>query len=91
MLNTKNLVIFGTGVLAGYLLTQYLSGKIAKGDGTPMTPPNVDGGVVSPNTIDKQAICEQKLMEAISVMKFSSETDMEDFKAQFMSDCLATI
>jgi hypothetical protein len=90
MLNTKNLVIFGTGVLAGYLLTQYLSGKIAKGDGTPMTPP-IDGGVVSPNTIDKQAICEQKLMEATSVMKFSSETGMEDFKAQFMSDCLATI
>jgi hypothetical protein len=56
-----------------------------------MTPPIVDGGVVSPNTIDKQAICQQKLMDATSVMKFSSETDMQDFKAQFMSDCLATI
>jgi hypothetical protein len=51
-----------------------------------MTPPSV-----SPNTIDKQTICEQKLMDATSVMKFSSETDMEDFKKQFMSDCLATI
>lgn len=85
MLNTKNLVIFGTGVLAGYLLTQYLSGKIAKGDGTPMTPPSV-----SPNTIDKQTICEQKLMDATSVMRFSSEMDMEDFKKQFMTDCLSS-
>jgi hypothetical protein len=85
MLNTKNLVIFGTGVLAGYLLTQYLSGKIAKSDGTPMMP-SVGG-----NIPDKQAICEKKMMDATSVMKFSSETDMQDFKAQFMSDCLATI
>jgi len=85
MFNTKNLVIFGTGVLVGYLLTQYLSGKIAKGDGTPMTPPSV-----SPNIPDKQTICEQKLMDAISVMKFSSEMDMEDFKKQFMTDCLSS-
>ena len=88
MMNTKNLVIFGTGVLAGYLLTQYLSGKIAKSDGTPMTPPAIGGAGILPDT--KQADCEKKMTDATSVMKFSSETDMEDFKKQFMSDCLSS-
>jgi hypothetical protein len=90
-MNTKNLVIFGAGVLTGYLLTQFFAGKI-QGVTPPSTEPAVIGSAGNvPDMMPSQAEadCSAKMMEAMATMRFGSDADMESYKTQFMSDCLA--
>lgn len=80
-MTTKHLVIFGAGVLAGYLLMDYLR-KQKQQQVTPVTEPPV--AVVDP----KVAYCEASLLEALKTVRIGAD-QLEAYKAQFMADCLA--
>jgi len=79
-MTTKHLVIFAGGVLAGYLLMDYL--RKQKQQVTPVTEPPV--AVVDP----KVANCEASLLEALKTVRIGAD-QLEAYKAQFMADCLA--
>jgi hypothetical protein len=79
-MTTKHLVIFGGGVLAGYLLMDYL--RKQKQQVTPVTEPPV--AVVDP----KVAQCEASLQQNLMTARIPSD-QLEAYKAQFMADCLS--
>ena len=91
-MDTKKLVIFGAGVLTGYLLTQFFAGKIQGVNPPTVSEPPVIGSAGNvPDMMPSQAEadCSAKMMEAMSTVRFGSDADMESWKTQFMSDCLA--
>ena len=74
-MTTKHLLIFGAGILTGYLLVDYLRRK------TPTTTPVA---AVNP----KVALCEAMLQQNLMTARIPSD-QIEAYKAQFMSDCLS--
>jgi hypothetical protein len=82
-MDTKNLVIFGAGVIAGYLLVDYLR-KNPMGTTTPtqnIPPP------APPVVNDKVAICQASLDEHLQTLRMIPES-LEAYKQQYMSDCI---
>ena len=81
-MDTKNLVIFGAGVIAGYLLVDYLRknpmGTTPIGNIPPPAPPIVN---------DKVAICQASLDEYLQSVKMKPE-NLEAYKKEYMDDCL---
>ena len=86
-MQTKNLVIFAAGVLTGYLLTQFISGKI---EGVQSPIPQQPEPIAEVDLTAKTAECDKKLMESMMTLRFGSEMQMEEYKNQFMKDCLSS-
>ena len=73
-MTTKHLLIFGAGILTGYLLVDYLR----------KTPTATPVATVDP----KVALCEAMLQQHLQTVKISAD-QLEAYKTQFMSDCLS--
>jgi hypothetical protein len=90
-MNTRDLVIFGAGALTGYLITQYLAGKIVLPTQTATaTTPEVVIPIDIPSGTS-QADCENKMSQQMSTIRFGSEQDMNQWQSDFMRDCLNPI
>lgn len=86
-METKTLVIFLAGGVAGYLLCQYMSGKIEG-----MTPPTVSqpSPSPSPGQLDPKVLdCQSKLNIQLANVRLVPEKEQE-FKDSFMRDCLSS-
>lgn len=86
-MQTKTLVIFFAGGIAGYLLSQYLSGKI---EGvTPPAPTNPP----TPNTTGQVDLnpkiqeCQNKLNAKLAELNLPADK-VQDYSDTFMSNCL---
>jgi len=94
-MNTRDLVIFGAGALTGYLITQYLAGKIVLPTQTATATPPIVGNVgIIPIDIPSgtsQADCENKMSQQMQTIRFGSEQDMNQWQSDFMRDCLNPI
>lgn len=82
-METKSIVIFGMGMIVGYLLTNYMTSM----QSGVMTPPvaNPDGTTPGQSLND---YCEDEWMKIAMVSKFSSEEGAAAEKLAFMKDCL---
>ena len=78
-MTTKHLVIFGAGVLAGYLLVDYLR-KNEMGTSQLGVPPTA----IDP----KVAECEGMFQQHLQTLRMPPE-NLEAYKKQYMSDCVS--
>jgi len=78
-MDTKNLVIFGVGVIAGYLLVDYLR-KNPMGSTT--TNP-----IPVPPIATNEATCQASLDAKLQTLKMMPG-DLEAYKKEFMDNCL---
>ena len=78
-MDTKNLVIFGAGVIAGYLLVDYLRKNPMGTTPNPIPVPPV----ISTN----EATCQASLDEYLQSVKMKPE-NLEAYKKEYMDDCL---
>jgi hypothetical protein len=82
-METKTLVIFLAGGVAGYLMSQYLNGKIEGAQ--PISPtPSPSTGQLDPKFLD----CQSKLNIELANVRLVPEKEQE-FRDSFMRDCLS--
>ena len=89
-MNTEKLVIFGLGVIAGYLLLNYMNqnkpavatNELPPTDALPPTP------LVSPIAqIDVEAICEDRWIQQNAAIKWASEEAYNAARDEFLGIC----
>ena len=82
-METRNLLIFAAGVTVGYFVFRELNKKtLADIIVPPPAPP-----VPSPGNIDPKLVeCQAQLDTQLQLVRTS---DIEGFKTQFMTDCMA--
>lgn len=91
-METKTLVIFLAGGVAGYLLCQYMSGKI-EGLVPPVssTPSPTDNPMPSSGNLDPKIIdCQNKLNAQLATLNLAPDK-VQDYSDSFMRDCLTSI
>ena len=81
-MDTKNLVIFGAGVIAGYLLVDYLR-KNPMGSTTTNTNENI---LPIPTTSPVES-CQASLDKYLQSVKMKPE-NLEAYKKEYMDNCL---
>ena len=79
----KILILLAGALIGAVAYVEYKKRKTS--DGT-----IVDGDVIGgPNMIDYEAICTNKLNANLAVLRPGAGFDMEKYKADFMTDCIA--
>jgi hypothetical protein len=81
-MTTKHLVIFGAGILAGYLLIDYLRKQNPSSATPPATTPP------TPAVNPKEETCQAALKEHLTFIKMLPD-NLESYKQSFMADCLS--
>lgn len=85
-MTTKHLVIFGAGILAGYLLIDYLRKQNPSNATPPVTTPLGINHSTSVNPLEET--CQAALIEHLKTVRLSSDA-LESYKKSFMADCLS--
>jgi|LakMenE01Jun11ns_1017448.scaffolds.fasta_scaffold9958767_3 hypothetical protein len=102
-MNTRDIVLFGVGAFAGYLLVGYLNkNKVASGATDTMGLPDTSSQTVPPETIGstdsnggetlvdpRLTLCEENWGKFSSTQRFGSAEQAQSVHDNFITSCLA--
>ena len=85
-MESNKILIFGAGIVLGYLLSKEMAKNQQPVVTTAVAPsPSPSPSPLPPN-LDIQAVCQSKLDDAVRVVKVGN---LEQYKVDFMKNCIS--